>query len=470
MRAALLRRGLSAEHAGWVAEGLLETSLRGVDTHGVRLFPTYLSELDGGRSRARPDMRWIGEEAGRAARLLDAGGALGLVAGRTAAAEAVRLARAHGVGSVAVRNSNHFGAASVYTLAMAREGFLGLSFTNSDALVAPFHGMRPIFGTNPISMAVRGEGEDLFCADFATSQVSYSKVKHHRAHGIPLQAGWAVTAEGRDAAAGEEGGEVAALQPLGNHKGHCLGMMVEILCALLAGMPFDHELSHLYVAPFDAPRQVAHHFLAFDLAAFQDPAFFRASLSRLLRLVREQPAVEGEQVIVPGDLESAETARRKAEGIPLTDEEAAAFERIAAVPVWHPGDPVEPLRVVLARGGVLAIPTESSYGLAADPRNPEGVEAVYRIKGREGEKALPVVVADRGQLAGLGIDPGLPLLEPVVACWPAPLTVVLPLRQPLPASAGAPALAVRIPAHEGLRALLADLGHGLTATSANRSG
>jgi len=125
---------------------------------------------------------------------------------------------------------------------------------------------------------------------------------------------------------------------------------------------------------------------------------------------------------------------------------------------------MEPLRPLLARGGVLAIPTESSYGLGADPRNRTGVETVYRIKGRGTDKALPVVVADRGQLADLGIDPDLPILEPLSACWPGPLTVVLPL------AAGAGTLAVRVPGHEGLRRLLAALGHGLTATSANRSG
>lgn len=143
---------------------------------------------------------------------------------------------------------------------------------------------------------------------------------------------------------------------------------------------------------------------------------------------------------------------------------------ISPIPFWHPGDPVEPLRDLLRRGGVLAIPTESSYGLGADPRNPAGVEAVYRIKGREAGKALPVVVADRAQLAGLGIDPGLPILEPLSACWPGPLTAVLPLARPLPASAGESRLAVRVPGHSGLRALLAEIGHGLTATSANRSG
>jgi L-threonylcarbamoyladenylate synthase len=142
--------------------------------------------------------------------------------------------------------------------------------------------------------------------------------------------------------------------------------------------------------------------------------------------------------------------------------------------IWRWGDPVEPLRELLRRGGVLAIPTESSYGLGADPRNRNGVEAIYRIKGREPRKALPVVVADLGQLADLGIDPDLSILKPLSACWPGPLTVVLPIERPIarsiPAAAGEPTLAVRIPGHEGLRSLLAALGHGLTATSANPSG
>ncbi len=140
--------------------------------------------------------------------------------------------------------------------------------------------------------------------------------------------------------------------------------------------------------------------------------------------------------------------------------------------IWSWGDPVEPLRELLRRGGVVAIPTESSYGLGADPRNRKGVEAIYRIKGREPRKALPVVVADLGQLAGLGIDPDLSILKPLSACWPGPLTAVLPMERPdeIPAAAGEPALAVRIPGHEGLRGLLAALGHGLTATSANPSG
>jgi len=144
-------------------------------------------------------------------------------------------------------------------------------------------------------------------------------------------------------------------------------------------------------------------------------------------------------------------------------------------PLWRFGDPVAPLAALLARGGVLAIPTESSYGLAVPPGNAAGVEAIYRLKGRERGKPLPVVIAGLDQLAGLGIAPDLPILRLLSAFWPGPLTVVLPIAGAgaagaPPAAAGTGTLAIRIPGHPQLIELLSRLGHGLTATSANRSG
>jgi LDH2 family malate/lactate/ureidoglycolate dehydrogenase len=338
LRRALARRGVPAEHAAWVVDGLVEASLGGIDTHGVRLFPTYLAELDGGRSRAVPEFVWadaVGDAGGdKAARRLDAGGALGMVAGRHAAAEAVRLARRFGVGSVAVGNSNHFGPAACYTREMARQGCLGLAFTNSDALVAPFGGARPLFGTNPISLAAPGENGELFVADFATSQVSISRVKHYRAEGEPLPRGWAVTPEGQDAADLADLVEPPAdlaLLPLGGtsgHKGECLSMLVEILCCLLAGEPFDHELTHLYAPPYDQPRRVSHLFLAFDLASFGDPTHLQRRLSALLTLVRAQSGIGGDRVLAPGDPERETAAERSVAGIPLSDEEWARLVEI----------------------------------------------------------------------------------------------------------------------------------------------
>ena len=139
-------------------------------------------------------------------------------------------------------------------------------------------------------------------------------------------------------------------------------------------------------------------------------------------------------------------------------------------PLWRPGDAIDPLRALLARGGILAIPTESSYGLAVDPRNAVGVEAIYRVKSRERGKLLPIVAANLEQLEVLGVwtqDEGI---RRAAAVWPAALTVVAPILQPIAASAGERTLGVRIPADPQLVSLLRELGMALTATSANRSG
>jgi L-threonylcarbamoyladenylate synthase len=137
---------------------------------------------------------------------------------------------------------------------------------------------------------------------------------------------------------------------------------------------------------------------------------------------------------------------------------------------WRWNDSIEELRAALRRGEVLAIPTESTYGLAVDPRSVEGVAGVYALKGRDAGKALPVVAASLEQLADLGVDPADPLVAAASTLWPAPLSVVARCRRGLPAAAGDDTLAVRVPAHPQLRALLARLGHPLTATSANPSG
>jgi L-threonylcarbamoyladenylate synthase len=142
----------------------------------------------------------------------------------------------------------------------------------------------------------------------------------------------------------------------------------------------------------------------------------------------------------------------------------------AEVPVWRWGDSPRPLIEALERGAILALPTESSYGLGVDPRSAVGVEAIFRLKGRDAGKPLPVVVAGIDQIRDLGGDVELLAASGLAAAWPAPLTVVLPLACPLPAAAGSPGLGFRVPAHAPLRSLLSELGRGVTATSANRSG
>lgn len=137
---------------------------------------------------------------------------------------------------------------------------------------------------------------------------------------------------------------------------------------------------------------------------------------------------------------------------------------------WRWGDSLRPLERALQAGSIIAIPTESSYGLAVDPMSVEGVAAIYRLKRRHGDSPLPVVAADRSQLEALGCRFDDPLLDRLATLWPAPLSLLLPVSEQIPAAAGSGHLAARVPAHRRLRGLLASLDTALTATSANRAG
>lgn len=120
-------------------------------------------------------------------------------------------------------------------------------------------------------------------------------------------------------------------------------------------------------------------------------------------------------------------------------------------------------------GSVILMPTDTIYGLHCTAANAEAVNRIGEMKGREDTKPFIVLAASIDQLSELGVEAEIDLLRRLDAIWPAPLTAILPLREPLPASRGAATLAVRIPALAWLRDLVARTGP-LVSTSANRSG
>ena len=127
------------------------------------------------------------------------------------------------------------------------------------------------------------------------------------------------------------------------------------------------------------------------------------------------------------------------------------------------------LATLLADGGVVLLPTDTIYGLHARALDDAAVGRIADLKGRAETKPFVVLAADVGQLQELGIDADPDLLSRLASIWPAPLTAILPLRQPIAASRGMATLAVRIPALDWLRALAQQTGP-LVSTSANRSG
>lgn len=128
---------------------------------------------------------------------------------------------------------------------------------------------------------------------------------------------------------------------------------------------------------------------------------------------------------------------------------------------------------LLARGGLVAVPTETVYGLAADATDDRAVARIFEAKGRPRFNPLIVHLPDAAAVAGIAEMPEHAALL-AEAFWPGPLTLVLPIRSssglsPL-VTAGLPTVAVRIPAHPMMQAVLEGLGRPVAAPSANPSG
>lgn len=144
-----------------------------------------------------------------------------------------------------------------------------------------------------------------------------------------------------------------------------------------------------------------------------------------------------------------------------------------APPILPDGPEARDAAVTLLRAGrIVALPTDTVYGIAADLALPDAIERLFAAKARPPEKAVAVLLADAAQAAVLGVmGPAATLLAE--RFWPGGLTLVLPVRPdarlPRVLAAGTPTIGVRVPDHPAPRAIAAVLGP-LPTTSANRSG
>ena len=129
-------------------------------------------------------------------------------------------------------------------------------------------------------------------------------------------------------------------------------------------------------------------------------------------------------------------------------------------------------REVVRARGVIAYPTDTFYGLGADPRDPEAVKRIFAIKGREAGQPILLLLRDRSEVAAWAsvVTPSAERL--MERFWPGPLTLVFPAApHVLPElTGGGGTIGLRVPGNELTRELLRNLGTALTGTSANRSG
>ncbi len=316
--------GVPGPKASLVADSLVSASLRGVDSHGVQLIPYYVAQLRAGNIDPAVDGAVLSESG--ACMTYDARHGLGQIVADICCGHAARLARAHGLGIVVARHSNHFGAAAYWGQRIAAHGMIGIVLCNASPSVAPWQGREGRIGTNPICMAVPSSGRGAWLLDMATTTVAMNKIiqaSANRQSSIP--AGWAMDSGGvptTDTEVAMQG----LLMPLGGYKGSGLGLMVEILCGVLGGGAMNREVGGLHI--LTRPMGTSQFFLALDISRFLAPEVFQARMEQLVASMKSAaPAAGYDEVMVAGDPEWRSEAQRKRKGIPL---KRAALDRINA--------------------------------------------------------------------------------------------------------------------------------------------
>ncbi len=189
-------------------------------------------------------------------------------------AKLIPAAKKNGIAGMAVHNSYNAATLGYHTGYLAKHGLLAFGFTNSTPAIAPVGGRKPVIGTNPLSFAVPGKtGKIAFLIDQSSSAVPWTSVKlaADEKRAIPL--GWALDADGKpttDPARGLDG----SMAPAGGHKGFGQGLIVEVMCAALAGAKRGPQMGS-FMANDGKPIGCGQFFIAIDPDAFSSGALAR---------------------------------------------------------------------------------------------------------------------------------------------------------------------------------------------------
>lgn len=328
----LEKLGVPRDEAEITANTLVTANLRGVDTHGVLRLPLYAARLKGGAMSLSVNLTT--EKETMATALLDGHDGIGQVISCRAMQIAIRKAREAGVSYVAVRRSNHFGAAAYYPMMALAHDMIGIALTNASPRLAPTGGVERLFGNNPWSIAVPA-GERLpVVLDMANSVVAAGKIRILQKEGKPVPEGWALNQYGEPTT---DAGEAmkGILLAIGGYKGYGITLMVDLLTGVLADSNYGPRVK---VLDQDVdPAGTAHSFMAINLAAFTDPAAFKARMDAYIDEIKSSKKAKGNEVIyVPGEPEHIRVQERMEKGIPLqakVAEELRAISKNLGIPI-----------------------------------------------------------------------------------------------------------------------------------------
>lgn len=313
-------------HAQTVAENLVAGEVHGLGSHGPsRLLRPYVERFRQGGTKREPNLQVLSRSRGCA--VVDGDDGPGAVVGKFAMELAIELAREHGSGWVAVRNSTHFGPAFVFGRMALAHDMIGFSSTNSVAMVAPWGGREKALGTNPICVAVPGLATAGITLDMATTVVARGKVQLAALEGKEIPANWALDKDGNPTT---DPNRAEQMVPVGDYKGYGLALLVDVFCALLSGAALSAGIGHLFSAA-DQPQRMGHFVGAMDIAAFGPVAAFKARVDELVTAMKANALRPGfERIMVPGEPELFKAAEYRREGIPIADDVVTELNQIGA--------------------------------------------------------------------------------------------------------------------------------------------
>ncbi|MUN35129.1 Ldh family oxidoreductase [Actinomadura litoris] len=316
--------GVPLEDAALVADSLVQADLWGHQSHGVLRVGWYVDRIRSGVMRPETKIETVSDLG--AVMTLDGHDGVGQVITAHAARAAVERAGRHGVGVVAVRNSNHFGTAAYFTRMAPPRGQIGILTTNSSPAMAPWDGRGKLVGSNPWSIAAPLDGDRQMVLDIANTAVARGKIYLARNRGTRIPDGWAVAADGtptRD----PEAALLGTVLPMAGHKGYGISVMMDVLSGVLSGSGFGSLVNGPYQS--EHPGRSGHLFMALDIAAFGPPGEFEERIKALVTELKSGSREGAEEVRYPGELEALAEERNLAEGLLLPERTLTDLRRVA---------------------------------------------------------------------------------------------------------------------------------------------
>lgn len=312
--------GFSKKESEQITDVLLWADLFGVESHGISRILKYFNLLKEGVVDVKAVPEKIFET--KISSVYDAKSAMGQIIAKKAMDEAIKKAKANGIGLVEVRNSNHYGIAGYYALMAAKEELIGISMTNTVAIMVPTFSAEALLGSNPIAIAVPTEKEP-FLYDGATTVITRGKLELYKKLGKQMPFEWAVDENGEvshdpaevlECISNKRGGGILPVGGAGEeqagYKGYGYAMICEILTSVLAG-----GVSSIHKKDVG---DTSHCFYAVDPGIFGDKKAIKKRLTEFIKEIHAAKKAVGQtHIYVPGEKEFNRAKERKENGIPV---------------------------------------------------------------------------------------------------------------------------------------------------------